>query len=283
MVAGVLCLASVSKAQIADLNVSPKRLVLDQTSRAAAIYVFNRGAQPATYSVSLDDRVMTPDGRIRTLEEAARTPDGAAMIARAKSARSMVLFTPHRVTLEGGTSQVVRLRVLRPIDLPAGEYRSHLTVRELPPENAGLTAEQAAANDNGSISFNITTLLAVSVPVIVRQGPPDVRAAIEGVSYAIGPAAGSPNRVATVSLQLLRQGQSSLFGDLEIRRTVGGKPGELIGVLRGIGVYTEIDRRMVEVPLSRIPAPGARLAIVFRPEDAKPGETMATAVLTIPS
>jgi P pilus assembly chaperone PapD len=288
LIAGACCLASVSRAQIADLNVSPKRLVLDQTSRAGAIYVFNRGAKPATYAVSLDDKVMTPDGRIRTLEEAAGAPDGAATIARARSARSMILFTPHRVTLEGGSSQVVRLRVLRPMDLAAGEYRAHLTVRELPPETVGLTAEQAAANENGSLSINITTLLGVSIPVIVRQGPPEVHAGIDGVSYAVGngPAGGSPGstpRVATVSLQLVRQGQSSLFGDVEIRRIVGGKPGELVGVLRGIGVYTEIDRRTVEIPLSRIPAPGARLAVVFRPQDAKPGEALATALLAVPS
>ncbi len=288
VVSGVFCLASIGKAQVADLNVSPKRLVLDQTSRAGAVYVFNRGARPATYEVSLEDRVMTPDGRIRSLEEAEGVPDAAAAIARAKSARSMILFTPHRVTLEGGSSQVVRLRVLRPVDLAAGEYRAHLTVRELPPDTAGLTAEQAAANEKGALAIQITTLLAVSLPVIVRQGPPDIRAGIEGVGYAIGtapagPSAGQPARIATVSLQLLRQGQSSLFGNVEIRKVSGGKPGELVGALRGVGVYTEIDRRIVEVPLERIPAPGARLVVVFRSEDAKPGDALATAYLTVPS
>jgi len=288
VVGATCCQTFPGTAQIADLNISPKRLVLDQTSRAGAVYVFNRGNRPATYAVSLDDKVMTPDGRIRSLEEAAGAPEGAATIARAKSARSMILFTPHRVTLEGGTSQVVRLRVLRPTDLAAGEYRAHLTVRELPPESAGLTADQAAANENGALSFQITTMLAVTIPIIVRQGPPDVRAGIEGVGYAIGaapagPAPGSSARVATVSLQLLRQGQSSLFGDVEIRNMVGGKPGALVGLLRGIGVYTEIDARTVEVTLARIPAPGARLAVVFRPQDAKPGEVLATAYLTVPS
>src|SRR5579859_6481197 len=288
VLAASCCVTSSVKAQIADLNISPKRLVLDQTSRAGAVYVFNRGSRPATYAVSLDDKVMTPDGRIRSLEEAAGAAEGAATIARARSARSMIVFTPHRVTLEGGSSQVVRLRVLRPVGLAAGEYRAHLTVKELPLESVGLTADQAAANENGSLAIQITTLLAVSLPVIVREGPPDVRAGIEGVSYAIAAAppsaaAGSPARIATVSLQLLRQGQSSLFGDVEIRKMAGGKPGELVGALRGVGVYTEIDRRAVEVPLARVPSAGARLAVIFRAEDAKPGEDLATAYLTVPS
>jgi hypothetical protein len=280
LIAGVSCLTSVGRAQVADLNVSPKRLVLEQTSRAGAIYIFNRGARAATYAVSLDDKVMTPDGAIRTPDDAAAAPGGPATIARARSARSMILFTPHRVTLQGGSSQVVRLQVLRPVGLAAGEYRAHLTVRELPPETEGLTAEQAAADENGSLSVHITTLLALSIPVIVRQGPSDVRAGVEGVSYSVGD---GPARIARVSLQLVRQGESSLFGDVEIRRLAGDKPGELVGVLRGVGVYPEVDRRTVEVALSRIPQPGARLAIVFRPVDARPGEALATASLTVPS
>ena len=143
-----------------------------------------------------------------------------------------------------------------------------------------MTADQAAANESGAVAIQITTLLAVSIPVIVRQGPPDIRAGIEGVGYAIGAA---PARVATVSLQLLRQGQSSLFGDVEVRKVSGGKPGELVGALRGVGVYTEIDSRAVEIPLGRIPPPGARLAVIFRSQDAKPGEALATAYLTVPS
>jgi hypothetical protein len=281
IIAGVCCLTTAGKAQVADLNVSPKRLVLEQTGRAAAVYIFNRGARTATYALSLDDKVMTPDGRIRALDEATTAQGGPAAAARARSARSMIVFTPHRIVLGGGSSQVVRLQVLRPLDLPAGEYRAHLTVRELPPEAAGLTADQAAANENGSLSVNITTLLAISIPVIVRQGPTDVRAGVEDVRYSVGD--GAPGRVATISLQLVRAGASSLFGDVEIRRLVGGKPGELVGALRGVGVYPEVDRRTVEVALTRIPQPGARLAIVFRPGDAQPGEALATTLLTVPS
>jgi hypothetical protein len=200
----------------------------------------------------------------------------------------MILFTPHRVVLQGGSSQVVRLQVLRPVGLPAGEYRAHLTVRELPPETAGLTADQAAANETGSLSVNITTLLAISIPVIVRQGAADIRAGVEGAHYVVadepaGAARGAPAKIATVSLQLVRQGQSSLFGDVEIRKVVGGRPGELVGLLRGVGVYPEVDRRTVEVTLSRIPQPGAQLAIAFRPEGAPPGDAVATTLLTVPS
>src|SRR5205807_1116683 len=123
-------------------------------------------------------------GHIGDAETTPPTAAAAAAAARLKSAKSMIVFTPHRITLEGGASQVLRLRVERPTDLPAGEYRSHLTVREVPPETPGLTAEQAAADEPGEISFKITTVLGLSIPIIVQQGPMDVRAAIEGPSYA---------------------------------------------------------------------------------------------------
>ena len=269
----------------ADLNISPKRLVFDPQGRSAVVYVFNRGSAPATYSIDLVDRAMTPDGEIRDVAEVGKTPDGAAVVAKVKSAKSMIIYTPRRVTLAAGASQVVRLQVLRPGDLADGEYRTHLTVSEVPPETSGLTAEEAAGNESNQVSVKVTALFAVSIPIIVRQGPAGVRAGIEGVTYAVrdtGPGAppGAPAKTGVVSLQLVREGPSSLFGDVEVRALKGGKPADLLGGLRGIGVYPEVDRRQVDVPLVRAAAPGETLMVIFRDEDAKPGIYLASARYT---
>src|SRR5438045_1858240 len=119
--AALMASAGVVWAQTADLNISPKRLVLDQKSRSGVVYLFNRGVSPATYSVTLEDKVMTPDGHIGEAEATQATPAAAAAAARLKSAKSMIVFTPHRISLEGGASQVLRVRVQRPADLAAGE------------------------------------------------------------------------------------------------------------------------------------------------------------------
>ena len=65
----------------------------------------------------------------------------AAFAGAVKSAKAMITYTPRRVVLEPHSSQVVRLRVLRPPDLAAGEYRTHLTVTAVPSEDTGVTAD----------------------------------------------------------------------------------------------------------------------------------------------
>jgi len=271
----------------ADLNLSPKRVVFDPQTRSAVVYVFNRGTAPSSYNIQLTDKVMTPDGQIRDADEVAKTPDGAPIVAQLKSAKSMIVFTPRHVTLAGGTSQVIRLLVLRPADLAPGEYRSHLTVTQVPPDDVGLTAEQAAGDEAKQLSVHIATRFAISIPLIVRQGPADIRAAISDVGYSVrkaptNSALGAADASGVIALQLARQGSSSLFGELEIYTVVNGKLGDMIGGLRGIGVYPEIDRRAVEITLTRKPASGQQLTLIFRNQDAKPGEFLAQTNYTVP-
>lgn len=280
---------SVATAQVgADLSISPKRVTFDETGRSATVYIFNRGSQAATYSLGLVDRVMTPEGQIRTVAEAAGAPEGVAANARLKSAAALLTFAPRRVTLKPGESQTVRIRVLRPADLAVGEYRSHLTVTDVPPETAGLTAEEAAAPGAGELAVRVVALFSVSIPVIVRQGPADVQAGIDAVRFSIkdspaaSDAAPTAKRTGVLSVDLVRQGASSLFGDVEIRAVKAGKPGEIVGGAKGVAVYGEIDRRTLALPLTRIPTSGETLNIVLRDDDTRAGTVLATADFTVP-
>ncbi|SFJ86576.1 hypothetical protein [Caulobacter sp. UNC279MFTsu5.1] len=276
------------RAQVgADLSISPKRVTFDEAGRSATVYIFNRGSQAATYSLGLVDRVMTPDGQIRTVAESANAPEGAAANARLKSAAALLTFAPRRVTLRPGESQTVRIRVLRPADLAVGEYRTHLTVTDVPPETAGLTAEEAAAPGAGELAVRIVALFSVSIPVIVRQGPADVQAGIDAVRFAVkdpqtASGAAPSKQTAFLTIDLVRQGASSLFGDIEIRAVKAGKPGEVVGGAKGVAVYGEIDRRTLALPLTRIPARGETLSIVFRDDDTRAGTPLATADFTVP-
>src|SRR5712692_8715784 len=83
----------------ADLNISPKRLVLDASTRTATVYVFNRGTAPATYSIELADRYMLPDGQILAVSQVAADGD-RAVAGKVASALPLLTFTPRRVTLD---------------------------------------------------------------------------------------------------------------------------------------------------------------------------------------
>jgi hypothetical protein len=276
--AGLLSTGGAVAQSSGDINIAPKRVVFAPNQISGTVYIFNRGGAATTYDISLVDRVMVPTGEITAVADL--KPDatnGTANPAAAlMSAKTFLVHTPRRVTLQPGETQTVRLRVLRPPTLAPGEYRTHLTVTAVPAEDAGLTAEQAAGLAPRQVETRVTTLFAISIPIIVRQGPPDVRAALENVSYT-PPRPGDDS--GSLGVDLVRLGTASLYGDIEVRAE--GRPG-LIGVMRGIAVYPELGRRPLAVRLTQAPPPHARLTISFRDQDTKLNEVLTTISYSAP-
>ncbi|CAN5127792.1 hypothetical protein BH09PSE1_BH09PSE1_26630 [soil metagenome] len=255
----------------ADLNISPRRVTFDPSDRAATVYVFNQGDTAATYSVELVDRVMRPDGQIVAAADAADAP-------ASPSASSLIEYTPRRVTLQPKQSQVIRIRVRPPTDTTP-EYRTHLTVTALPPEDSGFTAAQAAAGTTDGVSLQVTALFSVSIPLIVRQGAIDARAAIENVSLvSAAPTTEGGVGLPGIQLDLVRLGANSVYGDVEIRAGEGASD-HVVGLVKGVAVYPEIARRTLVAPLAVAVPAGEPLRIVYRDDDAHAGEVLATASL----
>lgn len=260
----------------ANLNITPKRLAFKRGERSGTVYIYNQGSAPAVFDVSIVDRIMLPSGEIESVAQAQNQPEAAAIVSRLKSAKDLLVATPRRVTLAPGKGQTIRLRVTAPASADAAEYRSHLTVTTVPPRSVGITPEEAAKGEQSDqLSFQIASLFGISIPVIVRTAPPDVRAAISNVRLTyetLSPDGKTPpRRTPILSMELERSGASSLFGNIEIRGK-GGKA--LLGIARGLGVYTEIDRRLVYVPLQRSPSAGEQLEISFVDDDVNPGRVI---------
>ena len=278
----------------ANLNISPKRVTFDRADRSATIYVFNQGNAPGTFDVTLVDRVMLPDGQIIPLSDAEGKPEDKPYVDRLKSAQSMLVVTPRRVTLQPGKGQTIRIRASTgaagaagaAAGAPAaGEYRTHLTVATIPPRDAGLTAEQAADPTNQELRFQINSVFGLSIPVVLRVGPPDVRGVIESAKYAMmtvsADGVAPPKPTPVVTFDLVRQGPNSLFGNLEVRSLKDRPNATPLAAARGLGVYPEIDRRQVQMFLSRPPAPGDQLEVSFRADDTSPGRLVAKTTLTV--
>ena len=275
----------------ANLNISPKRVTFDRADRSATVYVFNQGTAAATFDIALVDRIMLPDGQIMPVTEAQAKPELKAVLDKLMSAHEMLVATPRRATLEPGKGQTIRIRAAPsaagPSGTPptAGEYRTHLTITTIPPPSIGLTAEQAASQNPGELRFQINSVFGLSIPVIVRIGPPDVRGAIENPKISTqnlspdGVAPAKPTSVLT--FQVVRLGPNSLFGNLEVRG-VKEKSGDPLGIARGVGVYPEIDRRQVTIPLRRTPGSGEQLEISFKDDDTAPGRLVAKTAFNTP-
>lgn len=264
----------------ANLNISPKRVILDRNRRSATVYVYNQGNVAGTFDIALIDRAMLPDGQIVALTDA---KDAAKAFAeKVKSAQSILQISPRRVVLNPGQGQTIRLRLASLPTEPAAEYRTHLTVTTIPPPSTGVTAEQAAGLGANELRFQINSVFGLSIPAIVRTGEADVRAAIANahIEYMeLSPdGQAPPRRTPIMVLELQRLGANSLFGNLEIRPS-GQRRGDPIGIARGVGVYPEIDRRTVRIPMTRAPAAGEKLEITFTDDDSSPGKLLASQVL----
>ena len=155
--APALFIAQTAQAGVGDLLVAPTRLVLDG-GRGAEIILNNIGDEPATYRISTEFRRMKEDG---SLEDVA-TPDD-----RDKTAADMIIYAPRRVVLAPHEPQSIRIAARPPQGLPDGEYRVHLLFRAVPPATPVAKAEPGTGS---GLSFKLTPVYGVTIPVIVRLG-----------------------------------------------------------------------------------------------------------------
>lgn len=266
----------------ANLNITPKRLTFSRGERSRTVYIYNQGTTPAVFDISMVDRVMLPTGEIEPLSQAEKQPELAPILSHVASAKDMVIATPRRASLAPGKGQTIRILVTAPAGSGAPEYRSHLTVTTVPPRDVGVTAEEAAAAARSNrFSFNVTPTFGISIPVIVRSGTLDVRGAISDVHFAyanMSPDGVAPaRRTPTLSFALQRTGANSLFGNIEVRAKNKG----LLGLARGVGVYTEIDQRIIRIPLQRVLTAGEQLEITFIDDDTNPGHIIARTAFVV--
>jgi len=218
---------SQASAGVGDLLVAPTRLVLNG-GRSAEVILNNIGDEPATYRISAEFRRMKADG---SLEEVTNPTDSE------KAARDMLIFAPRRVTLAPREPQSIRIAARPPAGLPDGEYRVHLLFRAIPPATP---VTQAAAAPATGLSFKLTPVYGVTIPIIVRLGNLSVEAGISNVRLENRD--GKP----AIAMELSRTGGRSTFGEVRVLKSGVKAP---IALSRAVAVYTEINQREVVVPV----------------------------------
>ena len=257
--------APLAPANIPNINVTPRRVIFTARKRSEAVFVFNQGTTPITVDIALIDNVMLPTGDIMPVAEAMKRGGAAADLAeKVISARTGMIVSPSRMQLTAGKGRTVRIQAPIGADGAAGEARSHLTITTVPPASSGLTAEQAAeAARRGELSFNVQTIFGISIPVIVRSGVPTAQVTF-GALALTQEAAQAPKRgtVPVLIVPINRSGTKSVYGNLDVLAGKG-KATELIGLARGLGVYPELDQRVVRLSLSRQPRAGEVLTVTY--------------------
>ena len=260
-----------------DVNLYPKRVVLDGRQRIATVGLYNRSIAPGDYQIAIEDRIMLPDGSV-VLPDKAGDP---ALRGRLRGAAGMLRWSPRRITLRGNEAQTVRIMARTPPELPAGEYRAHFQAVSVPPAaDAADSIDRAVAQGAArTIGVTIVPRFGISIPVILRVGETTLSAGIRDIAMESG-----PEGKRSLSLTITRSGTRSAFGDISVTRA-GSKV--IVGQVKGVGVYTELDSRQVSVPLSGEAStgalsPGSRLVVTYTDDDADRGKVLASAEFVVP-
>lgn len=146
-----------------------------------------------------------------------------------------------------GASQVVRLLLRKKKDLPPGEYRSHLYFQSVPPERSGEDIE-VLAGDEKKIGVTLIPIFGLTIPVIVRHGQLTATADIVNPTLDVSP---GPDHSHSLSYQILRTGNRSLFGDIRvIWDSPAGAENLEVARVNGIAVFTPNQSRTLTQTLS---------------------------------
>jgi hypothetical protein len=227
----------------ADMLISPTRAILTMDDRSSSLVLRNTSDGARTYRLSWEDKRVNVAGQYEPVKEGEDWPSAAAMIR----------FSPRQITVGPQENQTVRLNFRPPVDIAAGEYRSHLRLQVVAESSEPASVIEMNHPEDDGVKFQLFMQMSFSVPVIARVGLDQPSVSISGVD--VMPAEGDQRMALGVTLQ--REGQASSFGELvvEMQRDANS-PVELIGRRKELYIFPETGEKKIRVRLKdqQIPA-----------------------------
>lgn len=221
-----------------NLLITPMRVVFEGNKQKAELNLANIGAETATYSISFRQYNMTEQGKL----EANEKRDSSQMFAS-----PYLRVFPRQVTLAPGEAQVVMLQCRRKKEMPAGEYRSHLWFRS--EKNYEVLGKgENPKLDSNQLSVTITPIFGITIPVIIRTGEVNVSTSLSVMKLEI-----KQDTIPYLSLSINRSGNISIYGNIIVEYVPSQGKSYQIGVIKGIGVYTNINKRDISIKLNKTP------------------------------
>lgn len=276
----VLFFLTTTSSAWADLSIFPTRIVLEKNQRSAQVELMNNGTEPETYRINLVNRRMGENGELFEIDQAI---DGELF------ADPLLRFSPRQVEILPGSSQIVRILVRKPADLPIGEYRSHLQFDRLPQASGASSIESSQKASSQEIGVVITALVGASIPVILRHGDTQGSVSLANLKMELN-GNGNSNGGATppapeLMFTMNRSGTRSVYGDLTATFTARNGATVELAKMGGVAVYVPNAFRRVRLPLTLpkgVDTSGGSLKLVYR-ERADAGlRVLAEGVLALP-
>ena len=251
---------------LGELVLSPTRVIFDKHTRTASVSMVNAGNETKTYRIQFVERRMTPKGGFVEVKKA---QPGELFSSK------MIRFSPRQVTLQPGQAQSVRLMLRKPANLANGEYRSHMLFRAIPKANT--RSVDKISGENKAIAIQLTPIIGISIPIIVRHGPVTANVTIQKLRYF--------KQNSQVLFEIKRDGLASVYGDLTIHfKDQAGKT-RILRKVNGLAVYAPNASRRMSIPVKApagIKIPNGTLSIRYKQTEEAGGRLIAQQSVKIP-
>lgn len=247
---GILAFKTYAFAQNGQVDITPRRVILNARERAGEFTLLNRGNENSTIRVSIINYKQDEKGLYETL-------DGP--LNPAFDPEEVLRLSPRQFTMPAGGRQKVRFSIRKPADLPAGEYRFHLMairMAEFGPTKPAAEGEQL---------IGMLPNIGAAIPVIIRHGETSTNVTITDLRYTPSNSQQKPE----ISFTLNRTGNASAIGTAQVLWIPDSGTGEEIGLASNMNVFTEIDRRFVNITLKRAPTEPGQFRVIYLNDETK--------------
>ncbi len=203
---------------------APTRVEIVDSKPVQEIRVTNMSKIKRSYSVSLENIVMTVDGittRVDTFDY---------------SAKRMLRVVPRHFDINPGERQIIRLMARFPEGTEDGEYHAHIEFLENTSKRAELNpnlSAEAKARANAEIAY------VTAIPVIVTKGNVQTGLEMRNVQFARNEKTGKPQ----IEMILERKGNGQGNAIIETDYIAPDGTVKSAGVKRNVYIYREIDYR----------------------------------------
>ncbi len=234
----------------ADMLITPTRVVFGDRDRFGLVTLANNGHTVSTYKIGWQF--------FRMVEK------GAAYVEVTKDElpfdfSKYIVFSPRQVTLQPGASQKIRLALRRSDEMPEGDYHIHLKFSIVPDADLDVVLNTDTKKQQ-SAGLSVKINVGYTIPVILRSGDVHVDSSIGRIGLSRNP----NNGLLKVSVPVERGGGPySILGHLMVYHIDGDGNEERVGEVSNAYVFSEVDRRVFDVQLTKDIVGGSLRVVLY--------------------
>lgn len=199
--------------QASAVGLSAYRIFLDENNGQVDFKVRNTETTEQNCKLTFSDLKYSKSSELLSLQQGEEIEH---------SAEGHFRYSPRKFTLGPLGKQTIKFSLRKKRGQKNKEFRSYVSVT---------CTEKKAVNSDSLIS--LVPNLSHKIPVVVRIGKHELEAKFSNVAVDND----------KISLEISRKGSRSLYGDVQI---IDKQSGEVIEEKRGIAVYPEADKRVLE-------------------------------------